>query len=91
MDSATVARVSLSNLKLKHATVLRLVAPAADSKTGVTFGGAIVGADGRWKAVSPEQVRDGDVAVSPMSAAVLLGSHASGNGSRYFTQIVLDK
>ena len=78
MDSATVARVSLSNLKLKHATVLRLVAPAADSKTGVTFGGAIVGADGRWKALSTEQVRGGNVAVSPMSAAVLVGSHASG-------------
>ena len=40
VDSTMAARVSLAGLKAERATVLRLVAPAADSRTGVRFGGA---------------------------------------------------
>src|SRR5260370_35374252 len=32
----------------QKATVLRLVAPSADSKTGITFGGASVDPNGDW-------------------------------------------
>lgn len=42
MDSAQEAHVSAANLGMNRANLLRLSAPAADSKTGVTFGEAQV-------------------------------------------------
>ena len=76
MDSTTDAQVSVAGLGLKHVTVLRLVAPSADSKTGVTFGGAQVNEAGRWRAASGERASDGGVIVPHMSAAVLLTARA---------------
>lgn len=73
MDATLVAHVSFAKLNLKHATVLRLAAPTEDSRMGVTFGGAAVDNNGRWSAASEERISDGYVAVSPMSAAVILG------------------
>jgi hypothetical protein len=76
MDSTMVAHISLANLNMKHAAVLRLAAPAADSKTGATLGGAAVDDSGRWRAASQERVSNEQVTVSPMSAAVILARHA---------------
>jgi hypothetical protein len=70
-DRATDAQVSLAHLGMEHATVLRLHAQAAESKTDITFGGAQVGAGGRWKAKSHEHIRDAAVAVPRMSAVVV--------------------
>jgi hypothetical protein len=41
----------------QKATVLRLVAPSADSKTGITFGGASVDPNGDWAPRFAESVR----------------------------------
>ena len=74
--STSDVRISFADLGTKQASVLRLLAPAASSKTDVTFGGASVDDTGRWQAGSPERVSNGQVNVSPMSAAVLLLEHA---------------
>ncbi|MGD0479097.1 MAG: glycosyl hydrolase family 79 C-terminal domain-containing protein [Terracidiphilus sp.] len=76
IDSTTDAFVSVASLGMKEVTVLRLVAPSADSKTGVTFGGAQVDEAGRWRAASEERASDGAVIVPHMSAAVLLTARA---------------
>ncbi len=68
-------RASLAALGIEHASVLRLIAPSPGSKSGVTFGGAAVDADGRWKSQSRETVRHGQIAVPAMSAAVLRAHH----------------
>jgi guanyl-specific ribonuclease Sa len=75
MDSAQEAHVSIVNLGMNRANLLRLSAPAADSKTGVTFGGAQVEENGRWKAAHSEQVLEGSFVVPPMSAAVAVAAH----------------
>jgi len=72
MDSRADAHVSLVNIGIKHAKILRLVAPAADSKTGITLGGAQVDESGRWRAASQERIHDGSVAVPHMSAALII-------------------
>jgi hypothetical protein len=72
MDSAKESHISVAGLDFKSATVLRLSAPAADSKTEVRFGGAQVDASGRWKAAHPERIHGGSVVVPPMSAVVVL-------------------
>jgi len=77
MDSTMVAQVSVANLNIKHAAVLRLDAPTVDRKAGVMFGGSQVDQSGQWKAGSEERMSNGQVAVAPMSAAVLLAAHAS--------------
>lgn len=77
MDSTTAAHISLAELNAKRADVLRLVAPAADSRTGIIFGGAAVDGNGRWKAASKERVSNGQVSVAPMSAAVVILSRAT--------------
>ncbi len=75
MDGTADADISVARLGMKRARVLRLVAPAADSKTGVTFGGAQVDESGRWSATSSERVSNGQVAVPHMSAVVVLPMH----------------
>jgi hypothetical protein len=45
--------------------------PSPDNKTDVTFGGAAVAPDGRWKAKTEERIRDGSVTLPKMSAVVL--------------------
>lgn len=74
MDPATDVQISVAKLGMKHASVLRLAAPAADSKTGVTLGGAQVDESGRWKARSRERISDGYLSVPRSSAALVLRS-----------------
>lgn len=64
-------RVSVADLGIKQASVLRLTAPSAGSRTGVIFGSAAVDADGRWKLKSGEKLRDESVFVPAMNAVVL--------------------
>lgn len=73
-DTTRDARLSIAELGMSDATALRLLSPSPDSKTGVTFGGASVDAEGRWTAKSREQVHGGGVTVPRMSAVVLLSS-----------------
>ena len=73
-DEAAAVRVRLPG---RVRDVLRLEAPALNSKTGVTLGGRAVSADGRWPArqtrVNSEGAPDpGVFTVSPASAAVVL-------------------
>ncbi|HZL37978.1 MAG TPA: glycosyl hydrolase family 79 C-terminal domain-containing protein [Tepidisphaeraceae bacterium] len=59
----------------RTATICRLTAPSADSRVGVTLGGAAVNADGHWTAVLKERVegREGkfDVDLPGASAAIV--------------------
>jgi hypothetical protein len=64
-------RVSLGQLGLNHAEVLRLEAPTAESTAGVTLARATVDGSGRWKPKSDERVRGVSVDVPHMSAVVL--------------------
>jgi hypothetical protein len=75
MDSAKAANVSVAGLDMKRVSLLRLSAPAADSRTGVTFGGAQVEENGRWKPTHQEQIHGGSFVVPPMSAAVVIATH----------------
>jgi hypothetical protein len=70
-DRTQNARVSIHTLAMGDVIALRLVAPSPESKSGVTFGGSSVDANGHWTAASKERVRDGMIAVPPMSAVVL--------------------
>jgi hypothetical protein len=70
-DRAIDAHVSLAGLGMDRATVLRLLAPAPESKTDVAFGGAQVNTAGRWGTRSKERLRDAVVEVPRMSAAVI--------------------
>jgi hypothetical protein len=70
-DSAQDAHLSLAEFGTGAATALRMTAPSPESKTDVTFGGAAVTPDGRWKAKTQEHIHDGLVAVPKMSAVVL--------------------
>jgi hypothetical protein len=70
-DSAQDAHLSLAELGTGAVTALRMTAPSPDSKTDVTFGGAAVAPDGRWKAKPQEHIRDGTVTLPKMSAVVL--------------------
>ena len=79
-DRASDARVSLDALQLDahkrggheadRVEVLRLTAPAADSTTGVSLGGAAVDAAGRWKPARREWLSGATVEVARMSAVV---------------------
>ncbi len=64
-------RASVSALGMEHASVLRLTAPAADSRSGVTFGGAAVDTNGRWTAQARETIHRGQILTPPMSAVVI--------------------
>lgn len=75
MDSISDAHVSFANLGTSRASVLRLHAPAADSTSAVTFGGASVDASGHWRARRQELVKNGQADVKAMSAAVLILEH----------------
>ena len=70
-DSAQDAHLSLAELGTGAVTALRMTAPSPDNKTDVTFGGAAVAPDGRWKAKTRERIRDGSVTLPKMSAVVL--------------------
>jgi hypothetical protein len=70
-DRSQDADVSFAEMKVGAVAVLRLTAPTAESKDGVTFGGSSVDAEGRWKANALEHIRNGKVMVPKMSAVVL--------------------
>jgi hypothetical protein len=78
-DSLQDAHLSIRELGMNTVTTLRLIAPSAASKTGITFGDSAVDPDGRWKAGTKEEIRDGAVAIPRMSAIVLRSTdlHAS--------------
>jgi hypothetical protein len=69
--SSAEANVSIADLGIQAASVLRLTAPAGDSKTGVRFGGAFVDSAGHWKPKTEESVKQGRMPVPSMSAAVV--------------------
>jgi hypothetical protein len=70
-DRTKDARVSVVDLGMRDVSILRLLAPAAESTTAVTLAGAAVDESGRWKPKSKEKLRDGVVTVPRMSAAIL--------------------
>jgi len=73
-DRTNDARISLSGLGMDRAEILRLQAPAAESRTDVTFGGAPVDASGRWRAKSKERFHGATVEIPRMSAALIRGT-----------------
>ena len=65
-------RVSIAKLGLsRRLTVMRLLAPSANSKTDVTFAGSSVDASGKWTATQAKHTLASDVLIPKMSAAVL--------------------
>jgi hypothetical protein len=68
------ALVSLRDLPINEASVLRLIAPSAESTDQVSFGGSPVDADGHWAAAATEEVRRGILRVPAMSAVVASSS-----------------
>ncbi len=69
--ASTDTTVSVAHLGMRRATVLRMNAPAPESKSGIAFGGAAVDAAGRWKAEHRETLRHASLVVPQMSAAVV--------------------
>jgi hypothetical protein len=70
-DSSHDVQLSIEELDMNSVSVMRMAAPSPDSKTDVTFGGASVDPDGRWKAKSQERIRNGGVTVPRMSAILV--------------------
>ena len=70
-DRANDVHVSLAGLGMDHADVLRLIAPAPESKSDVTLAGAQVNADGQWRAKSRERLHNAAIEIPHMSAAVV--------------------
>lgn len=70
-DSLQDAHLSTRELGIERSVALRLSAPSADSKTGITFADSAVAPDGRWKAGTKDEIRDGAIAVPRLSAVVL--------------------
>jgi hypothetical protein len=70
-DSLQDSHLSIREFGMNTVIALRLIAPSAGSKTGITFGGSGVDPDGGWRAGTREEIRDGDVAIPRMSAVVL--------------------
>ena len=70
-DSLQDTHLSIRELGMNTVIAHRLIAPSAGSKTGITFGDSAVDPEGRWKAGTKEEIRDGDVAIPRMSAIVL--------------------
>ena len=70
-DISQDANLLIAELGMGTVSAQRLLSLAADSKTQVTFAGAAVDADGRWKAKNHETVRNGCLTIPRMSAVVL--------------------
>jgi hypothetical protein len=70
-DSSHDAQISMKELGMGSALALRLLAAAPESKSGLTFGGALVDAEGQWKAKDEERIHDGTLRVPRMSAVVV--------------------
>jgi len=70
-DSAQDAHLSIEQLEMDETYALRLTAPSARSRTGITLGGSVVDAEGGWRAASREVIRGKAVMVPRMSAVVV--------------------
>lgn len=70
-DTLQDAHLFTKELGLGHASALRLKATSPDSKSGISFGNSSVDLNGRWKAGTREEIRNGVVTVPRMSALVL--------------------
>jgi hypothetical protein len=71
-NQVNTARVSIADLNMPPASILRLLAPMPLSTTGATFGGAAVDASGDWRPATKEPLRGGQTSVPAMSAAVII-------------------
>lgn len=76
-DSLQDAHLSIRELGMNTVIALRLIAPSAESKTGIMFGDSAVDPDGRWNTRSKEEIRDGAIAIPRMSAIVLRSADLS--------------
>jgi len=76
-DASQDAEISIAELDMGKVTAHRLLAPSADSKSGVTFGGSRVDADGRWMPKGSEHIH-GAVVTVPRMTAVVIRSFAMG-------------
>jgi hypothetical protein len=79
-DGSRDAEVSIAELDMGNVTARRLLAPSPDSKSGITFGGARVNADGGWTPIGTERVHDALVTVPRMSAVVIGAARDSRRG-----------
>jgi len=70
-DRSQDAQLSLRELGMGSGFVYRLLAPSAESKSAITFGGSAVDPNGHWKAAAREPIHDGAVSVPRMSAVVV--------------------
>ena len=73
-DGARDVTVSTASLGMNSGLIQRLASAVADSPTSITFGGAFVAPDGRWKAKTHERLRSATVAIPRMSAIVVHSS-----------------
>jgi len=71
-DPLMETHVSVADLGLPRASLLRLLAPSLSSTQNVTFGGAEVDTSGHWQPTTKERVRGTQISVPAMSAAVLI-------------------
>ena len=66
------ARISVGKLGMELGlSAMRLLAPAVSSKTGLTFAGGGVDANGKWSPIHSEQVPGFEIQVPGMSAVVI--------------------
>ena len=66
------ARISVAELDMERGlSAMRLLAPAVGSKTGLTFAGGGVDANGKWSPIHSEQVPGFEIGVPGMSAVVV--------------------
>jgi hypothetical protein len=74
-EASRDVNVSIADLGISNANVLRLLAPAPDSKSGITLGGSAVDASGKWRASKTERMRAANINVPRMSAVVVRAAH----------------
>jgi hypothetical protein len=63
-------RISLSDVPLRNASCIRLVAPSPESTVDITLGGARVDATGKWSPTEAEPVTR-EVLLPPCSAMIV--------------------
>jgi hypothetical protein len=72
------SRISLADLDVERAFILRLAARSPASTSGITFGDAGVDSAGCWQPQSKEWIRQGSVSIPRMSAAVVRAYRGGG-------------
>jgi hypothetical protein len=66
---------TVGNMPASRATVIRLIGPAVDAKSGITLGGAEVTSAGTWKPMKPEvlPLRSGQMEIRlPAASAAIV-------------------